>query len=125
MNMVCGLVLAEQGVRRMALMGLLLASMAGCATGPQANARDPLEPFNRGVYAFNDAADRAVFQIAEKIGHTGAHQNRCQVPVERCGGFEDRPVGCIVESIDAAVERLERIARVGLRPGCTSHHRDQ
>jgi len=37
-----------------------VVTLAGCASGPNANARDPLEPFNRGVYQFNDAVDRAV-----------------------------------------------------------------
>ncbi|MEQ1657259.1 MAG: VacJ family lipoprotein, partial [Hylemonella sp.] len=36
--------------------------MAGCATGPQANPADPMEPWNRGVYKFNDALDRAVLK---------------------------------------------------------------
>lgn len=40
------------------VVGVLL--MTGCATGPAANRQDPLEPFNRGVYKFNDAVDRAV-----------------------------------------------------------------
>jgi phospholipid-binding lipoprotein MlaA len=43
----------------MVLMGALLS---GCATGPQANPRDPLEPLNRGVYGFNDALDKAVIK---------------------------------------------------------------
>jgi phospholipid-binding lipoprotein MlaA len=34
----------------------------GCATGPDANPQDPLEPFNRGVYRFNDAVDTAVLK---------------------------------------------------------------
>ena len=34
------------------LTGFLLA---GCATGPDAHPRDPLEPWNRGVFRFNDA----------------------------------------------------------------------
>lgn len=38
----------------------LAACLGGCATGPQANPADPLEPFNRGVYRFNDAVDTAV-----------------------------------------------------------------
>lgn len=41
------------------LLGLLLA---GCATGPQANPADPLEPWNRGAYKFNDAVDHAVLK---------------------------------------------------------------
>jgi phospholipid-binding lipoprotein MlaA len=41
---------------------LALAVLTGCATGPDANPRDPLEPFNRGVYRFNDAVDTAVLK---------------------------------------------------------------
>ncbi|MES2533781.1 MAG: VacJ family lipoprotein [Pseudomonadota bacterium] len=37
-----------------------LALVTACATGPNANPADPLEPFNRGVYRFNDAVDTAV-----------------------------------------------------------------
>ncbi len=40
----------------------LLSLAAGCATGPDANPRDPLEPFNRSVYKFNDALDTAVLK---------------------------------------------------------------
>jgi phospholipid-binding lipoprotein MlaA len=42
---------------------LVLASLAGCATPPPTSERDPrdrFERFNRGVYIFNDALDRAV-----------------------------------------------------------------
>jgi phospholipid-binding lipoprotein MlaA len=41
---------------------LLCGVLAGCATGPNANPKDPLEPFNRGVYEFNDAIDRGVLK---------------------------------------------------------------
>ena len=41
---------------------LLAAGLAGCASGPDANPRDPLEPFNRGVSQFNDAVDGAVLK---------------------------------------------------------------
>lgn len=46
---------------RLLALGLGLL-MTGCATGPQANPADPLEPWNRGVYKFNDALDRAVLK---------------------------------------------------------------
>nr|WP_251140800.1 VacJ family lipoprotein [Rhodoferax sp. U11-2br] len=36
--------------------------LSACATGPNANPRDPMEPFNRGVYGFNDAVDRTVIK---------------------------------------------------------------
>jgi phospholipid-binding lipoprotein MlaA len=32
----------------------------GCATGPDANRADPLEPFNRTIFSFNDKVDQAV-----------------------------------------------------------------
>ena len=42
---------------------LAIAALSiGCASGPEANPRDPLEPFNRGVFKFNDAVDRAVLK---------------------------------------------------------------
>lgn len=48
------------------LIPLLLAActLCGCATGP--DPRDPLEPFNRKVYAFNDGADRMVLKPIAK-----------------------------------------------------------
>ena len=46
------------------LTGFLLA---GCATGPDAHPRDPLEPWNRGVFRFNDAIDRAFLKPAATV----------------------------------------------------------
>lgn len=40
----------------------VFAVMVGCATGPGANPADPFEPFNRGVFRFNDGVDEAVFR---------------------------------------------------------------
>lgn len=37
-------------------------ALTGCATGPNAHPRDPMEPLNRGVYRFNDAVDKAVLK---------------------------------------------------------------
>jgi phospholipid-binding lipoprotein MlaA len=44
------------------LAGVLLC--AGCATGPNANPKDPLEPMNRSVTKFNDALDDNVLKPA-------------------------------------------------------------
>jgi phospholipid-binding lipoprotein MlaA len=41
-------------------LALAALTLSGCATGPNADPRDPLEPFNRGMYRFNDTVDRAV-----------------------------------------------------------------
>ncbi len=49
---------------RHAALVVALASVlvAGCATGPNANPRDPMEPFNRGVFGFNEALDKVVIK---------------------------------------------------------------
>ena len=43
-------------------LGVVLAVLQGCASGPNANPADPLEPLNRTVFQFNDGLDRAVFK---------------------------------------------------------------
>ena len=35
-------------------------ALAGCASPHARNPADPLEPFNRGVYQFNDTVDKAI-----------------------------------------------------------------
>lgn len=47
---------------RMATAALTLALVQGCATGPNANPADPLEPFNRSVFSFNEGLDRTVLK---------------------------------------------------------------
>jgi phospholipid-binding lipoprotein MlaA len=41
---------------------LALVLLTGCATGPNANPRDPFEPYNRSMTNFNDGLDRAVLK---------------------------------------------------------------
>jgi len=43
-------------------LGLVLMFAQGCATGPNANSADPLEPLNRAVFNFNDGLDRTVLR---------------------------------------------------------------
>jgi len=45
---------------QLSVVCVMLLLTTACATGPNANPRDPAEPFNRGVYSFNDAVDRAL-----------------------------------------------------------------
>lgn len=40
----------------------LALALTACATGPDANPQDPLEPFNRTVSSFNDTVDDAVLK---------------------------------------------------------------
>lgn len=46
---------------RVAALGLVVVLVQACATGPNANPADPLEPFNRTVFDLNDGLDRALF----------------------------------------------------------------
>lgn len=41
---------------------LLTLGLVACASGPRVDPRDPLEPFNRGVFQFNDRVDRALIK---------------------------------------------------------------
>ena len=45
-----------------AAAALALALLQGCATGPSANPADPLEPFNRTMFNFNDGLDKAILK---------------------------------------------------------------
>ncbi len=52
---------------RAAMSLALLTLLAGCATrAPENGVNDPFEKINRGVYAFNDVADRFVLRPAAK-----------------------------------------------------------
>jgi phospholipid-binding lipoprotein MlaA len=44
-----------------------LALLQGCAAGPGANPADPLEPFNRTVFKFNEGLDRALVKPAATV----------------------------------------------------------
>jgi phospholipid-binding lipoprotein MlaA len=46
---------------------LALALLQGCATGPGTNPADPLEPFNRTVFKFNEGLDRALVKPAATV----------------------------------------------------------
>lgn len=41
---------------------VMAALLSGCASGPNANPADPLEPFNRNVTGFNDTVDSMVLK---------------------------------------------------------------
>ena len=43
-------------------LGMVVVLTQGCATGPNANPSDPMEPLNRAVFNFNDGIDRAVLK---------------------------------------------------------------
>jgi phospholipid-binding lipoprotein MlaA len=50
--------------RRLLKLGFVVSafSLVGCASVPQPNPTDPLEGFNRGMFAFNESVDKAVLK---------------------------------------------------------------
>ncbi|MFZ9284895.1 MAG: MlaA family lipoprotein [Burkholderiaceae bacterium] len=58
--------------RALALCALAVATLlTGCASGPLSTARDPLEPLNRQVYAFNEGADQLVVKPVATLYREG------------------------------------------------------
>jgi phospholipid-binding lipoprotein MlaA len=53
-----------------ACLALSLLLLGGCATGPNANPRDPIEPFNRGMSQFNDGVDILVLKPVATVYKT-------------------------------------------------------
>jgi phospholipid-binding lipoprotein MlaA len=66
---------------RSAVLAGVLLWLAGCATGPDVNPQDPLEPFNRNVSKFNTAVDDMVLRpvatvyrdVTPDLVRTGVH----------------------------------------------------
>lgn len=44
------------------VIGVAMVLTQGCATGPNANPSDPMEPLNRAVFNFNDGVDSAILK---------------------------------------------------------------
>lgn len=53
---------APQRWSRIALLSATTALVAGCASVPNPNPADPLERYNRGMFAVNEAVDGALFK---------------------------------------------------------------
>lgn len=58
---------ARRSAGRVLLAGLVLAVCQGCASVPNPDPRDPLESFNRGMYAFNEGLDQTIFKPAATV----------------------------------------------------------
>jgi phospholipid-binding lipoprotein MlaA len=66
---------------QLGFIALILAVLQGCAMSPNANPRDPWEPFNRNVSGFNEGFDQAILKpvatgyqsVTPKIMRTGVN----------------------------------------------------
>ncbi|SPC11177.1 MlaA family lipoprotein [Cupriavidus taiwanensis] len=57
---------AARPIRNLLATAAAAAALAGCATGPTANPKDPLEPFNREVSKINEDFDKGILRpVAE------------------------------------------------------------
>ena len=62
MNLLTSPLSAMKNLLCVALLGLTVLMTPGCATGPNANPADPMEPLNRAVFGINDGLDRALIK---------------------------------------------------------------
>jgi phospholipid-binding lipoprotein MlaA len=88
--------------------------LGACASGPDANPRDPLEPFNRGVTRFNDAVDDAVLKPVATV-----YQDVTPALVQTGVGNFFGNLGDLWSSVNAALqlrprEATENLARFNL-----------
>ncbi len=93
---------------------LSISMLGACATGPDANPRDPLEPLNRGVSKFNDAVDEAVLKPVATV-----YQDVTPSVVQTGVGNFFGNLGDLWSSVNAALqlrprEATENLARFNL-----------
>jgi phospholipid-binding lipoprotein MlaA len=104
-------------IQRMAwrCVGLLMfLVLTGCATGPDAHPQDPLEPWNRGVYKFNDVIDT---NVLKPVATT--YTNVTPDPVRRGVGNFFNNIRDVWSAANAALqlrpqEAVENLFRVGV-----------
>ena len=93
---------------------MMFLVLTGCATGPDAHPQDPLEPWNRGVYKFNDVIDT---NVLKPVATT--YTNVTPEPVRRGVGNFFNNIRDVWSSANAALqlrpqETVENLFRVGV-----------
>jgi phospholipid-binding lipoprotein MlaA len=93
---------------------MMFLVLTGCATGPDAHPQDPLEPWNRGVYKFNDVIDT---NVLKPVATT--YTNVTPEPVRRGVGNFFNNIRDVWSSANAALqlrpqEAVENLFRVGV-----------
>jgi phospholipid-binding lipoprotein MlaA len=93
---------------------MMFLVLTGCATGPDAHPQDPLEPWNRGVYKFNDVIDT---NVLKPVATT--YTNVTPEPVRRGVGNFFNNIRDVWFSANAALqlrpqEAVENLFRVGV-----------
>ena len=96
------------------MAAVMVAGLTACATGPDAHPQDPLEPWNRGVYRFNDVLDT---NVVKPVAET--YQEVTPDPVRKGIGNFFGNIRDVWSSVNAALqlrpqEALENLFRVGV-----------
>lgn len=93
---------------------VMVVGLTACATGPDAQPQDPLEPWNRGVYRFNDVLDT---NVVKPVAET--YQEVTPDPVRKGVSNFFGNIRDVWSSVNAALqlrpqEALENLFRVGV-----------
>ena len=93
---------------------VMVVGLTACATGPDAHPQDPLEPWNRGVYRFNDVLDT---NLVKPVAET--YQEVTPDPVRKGVSNFFGNIRDVWSSVNAAMqlrpqEALENLFRVGV-----------
>ena len=93
---------------------VMVVGLTACATGPDAHPQDPLEPWNRGVYRFNDVLDT---NVVKPVAET--YQEVTPDPVRKGVSNFFGNIRDVWSSVNAALqlrpqEALENLFRVGV-----------
>jgi phospholipid-binding lipoprotein MlaA len=93
---------------------VMLVGLTACATGPDAHPQDPLEPWNRGVYRFNDVLDT---NVVKPVAET--YQEVTPDPIRKGVSNFFSNIRDVWSSVNAALqlrpqEALENLFRVGV-----------
>jgi phospholipid-binding lipoprotein MlaA len=93
---------------------VMVVGLTACATGPDAHPQDPLEPWNRGVYRFNDVLDT---NLVKPVAET--YQEVTPDPVRKGVSNFFGNIRDVWSSVNAALqlrpqEAVENLFRVGV-----------
>jgi phospholipid-binding lipoprotein MlaA len=86
-------------------LAVLVALLTGCASGPHANPQDPFEPWNRGVYQFNEGLDQALLKPVAT-----AYQDTVPSPIRTGVGNFFGNIRDLWSAVNAALQLRPQIA---------------
>ena len=99
---------------RTAAIAIVFGLLQGCATGPNANPADPIEPLNRAVFSFNDGVDRTIVRPVA-VAYDKVTPAPVQTGVRNFFGNLDDVVSIVNNFLQfKPFETVETLTRVGV-----------